>query len=406
MLSYADLLGAVRHAQAVRLTVRLEPAGGRHEHVNPPTYPGEGRDGPRHATETRWVGEREVPCVVLDSVQSQANRLELALLNAHRAEGLPLPHLAVTLPDRGAARTYTSLELSHRAADAVFRDSLLDGVAFQDSAVGQAMQRGDAAATALLETDPASLLHGVWWSTGLRTRANVRMTRALTSSITGIDFRPGVKPTSRLDALGIVRKASVEFINDGHDWRLVPFDDEGKTSSKDKAKATEPSKINYGNVKPTVQPLGGAIDHAVHSAVLSFIRLRQLRFPDASGAATPARDEAGRAVLAAMGLLELAAQLRQGYDLRAGCFLVPEPPLAQQAAAGTGGFALLTDAGATPFALDHAGAVALYRDAVMAARDAGFAWRDGALELAPADKLVALKTRSDQLSGGAEGEEG
>lgn len=405
MLSYADLLDAVRHAQAVRLTVRLEPAGGRHEHVNPPTYPGEGRtDGPRHATETRWLDGRETPtdCVVLDSVQSQANRLELALLAAHRAEGLPLPHLAVTLPDRGAARTYTSLELSHRAADAVFRDSLLDGVAFQDSPVGQAMQRGDAAATALLEADPASLLHGVWWSTGLRTRANVRMTRALTSSITGIDFRPGVKPTSRLDALGIVRQTPIELIDNGADWRLVPTDETGKPTGK--AKATRPSEINHGNVTPSVQPLGGAIDHAVHSAVLSFIRLRQLRFPDASGASTPARDEAGRAVLAAMGLLELAAQLRQGYDLRAGCFLVPEPPLAKQAEAGTSGFALLTDAGAAPVTLDYAGAVALYKDAVMAARDAGFAWRDGALELTPAEKLVALKTLSDRLGGGAEGE--
>ncbi|MBF0304865.1 MAG: type I-U CRISPR-associated protein Cas7 [Alphaproteobacteria bacterium] len=408
MPSYSDLVNAVRHAQAVRLKVRLGPAGGAQEHINPPTYPGE---GPRHATEKRWVkreGKAEaeaeaVDCVVLDSVQSQANRLELALLGVHRDEGVALPHLAVTLPHQGIPRTFTSLELSHRAADAVFRDSLLDGVPFQDSPVGLAMQKGDAAATALFETDPASLLHGVWWSTGLRTRANVRMTRAVTSSITGIGFQAGVKSSSRLDALGIW-KVAVELIDDGRDWQIAPTDDKGKPVGK--GKSTRLSKIHHGNVKPSILPLGGAVEHAVHSAVLSFIRLRQLRFPDKSGVCSAARDEAGRAMLAAMGLLELAAQVRQGYDLRAGCFLIPEPPLNRQVAEERGGFELLTAEGAERFDLDYAGALALYRDAVAAVRDAGFTWRDGALALVPTPKLVELKTTSDRLSGGDDDAEG
>ncbi len=405
MLTYAALVDAVDNAQAVRLTVRMEPAGGAHEHVNPPTYPPEGgAKTARHALEDRWVDGVSVKCVVLDSVQSQANRLELALLEAHRTDGVPLPHLAVTLPHRGRPTTFTSLELSHRAADAVFRDSLLGDAPFQDSPIGQAMQQGDGAATALFETDPASLLHGVWWSTGLRTRANVRMTRAITSSITGIDFELGVKPASKLDALGIVRQAAVELTEDGRDWRLIPTDDKGKPQGK--AKATRPSEINHGNVAPDLPALGGSIRYALHTAVLSFIRLRQLRFPDAAGAVSPARDRAARAMLAAMGLLELAAQIRRGYDLRAGCFLIPSPPLKQQAAEGTGGFVLLHEEGETPVALDHAGAVALYQDAVAAVRDAGFDWRAGALELRPAQKLVDLKTLSDRLGGGAEDEAG
>lgn len=345
-----------------------------------------------------------VDCVVLDSVQSQANRLELALLGVHRDEGVALPHLAVTLPHQGVPRTFTSLELSHRAADAVFRDSLLDGVPFQDSPVGLAMQKGDAAATALFETDPASLLHGVWWSTGLRTRANVRMTRAVTSSITGIGFQSGVKPSSRLDALGIVRQVAVELIDDDRDWQIAQTDDRGKPVGK--GKASRPSEINHGNVTPSIDPLGGAVEHALHSAVLSLIRLRQLRFPDKSGVCSPARDEAARTMLAAMGLLELAAQVRQGYDLRAGCFLIPEPPLNRQAAEERGGFELLTAEGAERFDLDYAGALALYRDAVAAVRDAGFAWRDGALDLVPTPKLVELKTTSDRLSGGDDDAEG
>src|SRR6056297_3609255 len=97
-LTAGALRAAVRDAQAIRLNLRLEPAGGRHEHVYPPTYPGEGRDAkPRHAVEDRWVNSEKVPCVVLDSVQSQANRLELALLQAVRAGDIRMPHLSVTL---------------------------------------------------------------------------------------------------------------------------------------------------------------------------------------------------------------------------------------------------------------------------------------------------------------------
>lgn len=398
MLTYSALRDALPQAQAVRLSLRLEAAGGAQEHVNPPTYPGEGRtDGPRHALESRWIDGVETPCVVLDSVQSQANRLELALLAEHRERGLALPHLAVTLPDHGQPRRFTSLELSHRAADAVFRDSLLDGEAFQDSAVGRAMQRGDAAATALFETDPASLLHGVWWSTGLRTKSNVRMARALTSSITGIDFRPGVKPASRLDPLGIVRQVALERTADG-DWAVIPADEVRKAK-----KPVRPAEINYGNVKPDLPALGGSIRYALHTAVLSLIRLRQLRFPDADGVVSAERNSAARAVLAAMGLVELTAQLSLGYDLRSGCLLVPAPPLAEQARAGTGGFALLGEAGAEPLDLDHKAALALYAEAVATARAAGFAWREGALDLVPAAKLVALKETSD-LTGGGEDE--
>src|SRR5574337_1207749 len=77
-------------AAAFRAIARLEPAGGREDKVFPPTYA-----GGAYATERRRVGEEEVETVLLDSVQSQANRMELALRSAHERGEIRLP-LVVT----------------------------------------------------------------------------------------------------------------------------------------------------------------------------------------------------------------------------------------------------------------------------------------------------------------------
>src|SRR2546430_13269870 len=90
-LTYDDLRSAVARSTAgVRLTVTLEPAGGPGDKVFPPTY-----EGGRYATERRRVGEVEMDAVLLDSVQSQANRMELALKAALDRAELALPVLAV-----------------------------------------------------------------------------------------------------------------------------------------------------------------------------------------------------------------------------------------------------------------------------------------------------------------------
>src|SRR5436309_10595342 len=81
---------------AIRRIQRLQPAGGPGDKILPPTYPGETNNSPaRHAFETRRIGGKEVRCVVIDSVQSQANRLEEALLRNIRAKRIAVPHIAV-----------------------------------------------------------------------------------------------------------------------------------------------------------------------------------------------------------------------------------------------------------------------------------------------------------------------
>lgn len=72
-LTIDDLKSAVAgSAAAIRLTVRLQPAGGPGSKVFPPTH-----SGGVYAWERRRIRKDEVvPTVLLDSVQSQANRME------------------------------------------------------------------------------------------------------------------------------------------------------------------------------------------------------------------------------------------------------------------------------------------------------------------------------------------
>ncbi|MGC8625834.1 MAG: type I-U CRISPR-associated protein Cas7, partial [Phycisphaerae bacterium] len=73
-LTLEILTEAVKNAAALRCITELQPAGGPGDKVFPPTYM-----GGVYATETRLIDGRRMPCVLLDSVQSQANRMELAL---------------------------------------------------------------------------------------------------------------------------------------------------------------------------------------------------------------------------------------------------------------------------------------------------------------------------------------
>src|SRR5258705_3571590 len=89
-LSLTHLQDAVSSAAAFRCRRRLQPGGGAGDKVFPPTFA-----GAVYAVEQRRVPDRPDPvtCVVLDTVQSQANRMELALQEAFDAGKLNLPIL-------------------------------------------------------------------------------------------------------------------------------------------------------------------------------------------------------------------------------------------------------------------------------------------------------------------------
>jgi CRISPR-associated protein Csb1 len=117
-------------AAAFRCRRRLQPAGGEGDKVFPPTFA-----GAVYAVERRRVPGRQDPvtCVLLDSVQSQANRMELALQEAVDSSKIYMPIVAVDFSkyaptgdidaDKTAGRLIdaigkiTSLQVPHRLAE-------------------------------------------------------------------------------------------------------------------------------------------------------------------------------------------------------------------------------------------------------------------------------------------------
>jgi CRISPR-associated protein Csb1 len=402
---FEALRQALREAAGIRRNQRLVPGGGAGDKVFPPTYPGEG--GPVHLFEERRIGDAVSRCVLLDSVQSQANRMELALLSHMRAQSghetaqrVHIPHILtdftgarngdIDLSDIGAI---TSLEAPHRVFDAIFRDSQLHGKSFWQSAEGRRLVAAKPDnATAIFELSPTALVFGCWHSTGQGGGLGAKFPRAIVSEIVGVDAVPGRRTGSRIDPLQIRREVEI--------WKGEAGWDVSKEVAGAKAKKVRPSEINHGNIAPSIEDLGVTIGHALHTVVISLPTLRRLRFPDDQGHIDPARDEAARCVLAALALLAVTAQDAEGYSLRSRCDLVRD---------GRRPFELLSaDGESSEFDLDLADAVALYREAVEAAKTAGLPWRDEPLRLTPETKLVRIvaESRRRALAGEAAAEGG
>lgn len=375
-------------AAAFRCVSELQPAGGSGDKVFPPTY-----EGGRYATEIRYVEGREVSCVLLDSVQSQANRLELALLEAHRAGRVRLPLVVTRFDQERLLKRFdvSSLEVPHRIADALLRDSLLDGVIFRKSDKGRVLDTADARhATGLFGLCPTALLFGLWDSTGPRGGMGAKFQRALVSEIVGYDAVQGVKTSSRIDPAEIQKGAAVLLERkadalDAPAWTMDPA-----LGGKKLGKDGKPSEANHGNVTPGIQEGGFTISKAIQTTVISLPALRRLRFPlNGAPRSELATDLAARTVLVALGLAG-ATLARQDGDLRSRCQLVPQRAPVWE---------LLDRPGEAPaqFDLNPAQAIDLLNAAIEAARAAGLPW-EGEIALTPAPELVDLVRRSQELA--------
>ena len=268
-LSLERLKAAVGTTAAFRLRAKLNGTGGEGDKVFPPTYA-----GGVYATEDRRIDGRVVRCALLDSVQSQANRMEDALLdaflpswreldpeadNTSKAVPCDLPVLAVHIENHGWV---TSLTAPHRVHDAIIRDSeieeRIDGeqrkVRFRESAIGKEIVTARVhSATAFYRHCPTALIFGTWDSTGGEGLGSAKVPRAVVSEIIGVDITPGVRTGSRIDPLGIRASSADIYRLRGRedDWTLDPS--QAATSDKDERKKFgkgKPSDINHGNVTP------------------------------------------------------------------------------------------------------------------------------------------------------------
>ena len=385
-------------AAAFRCVTDYQPAGGPGDKVFPPTY-----EGGKSATEERIdpaTGEVR-PCVLLDSVQSQANRMELALLEAHRAGKVQLPLIVTRFNQDELLRKFaiTSLEAPHRAADALFRDSLLNGVIFRKSDKGRILDTVDVRnATGLFGLCPTALVFGLWDSTGPRGGLGAKFQRALVSEIVGYDAVTGVKTSSRSDPAQIMLGAGPLYRRepeqeDAPHWTL----DEGPAKLGSGRNPTgRPSEANHGNVTPTISDGGFTLSRARQTTTLSLAVLRRLRFP-LDGAGDPNEvDLAARTVLAALGLAA-GTLARSDVDLRSRCQLFAE---------GESTWQLLDRPAEAPreFELDVETALDLLVETITAAKAADLPWED-VIELTPSPDLVELVRRSQELASAPGAEE-
>jgi CRISPR-associated protein Csb1 len=438
-LTYDILKDAVAgSAAAFRLTLKLEAVSPK---VFPPTY-----EGGKYATETRRINGQDVPCVLLDSVPSQANRMEQALQDAWLGNEIELPVVSADFSAVGnpGVPKVTSLQAPHRIADAILRDSYLGKMRFRQSDVGKELdQLSGAYATPLLKYAPHCLVFGMCDSTGPRGGLGVKFSRALVSEIIGVNSAPGVTTASRLDPLGIQKLVDKE---DEQGVAIYRARDGGWTLDKDKAeekngkkvlygKKGKPSEINHGNVTPDIVyrrdknrnlilgdverpvmmvvlsngdegghkyvirderrpiPIGGyTIDYAEQTTVLSLPAMRRLRFPAKPGEKSPpGGDVAARTYLAALGLLGATLTVEGGYDLRSRCLLRATEPVRWH---------LLGCPGEAdkPFVLEKQGAIALYKNALDAVKTAKLPIQNEEIILKPSDDLVKLVKKSMDLA--------
>lgn len=386
-------------AAAFRCVTRYQPVGGPGDKVFPPTY-----EGGKYAVEERVdpdTGERR-NCVLLDSVQSQANRMELALLEAHRAKQVALPLVVAHFNDAELPKKFsvTSLEAPHRLADALFRDSRLDGVMFRKSSKGLVLDTADFRnAAGLFGLCPTALVFGLWDSTGPRGGLGAKFQRALVSEIIGFNAVAGVKTESRIDPAQIRLGAGPLYERASEDggkpnWTLSSSlatleKSKPKLFGKNLKTRGKPSAVVHGNITPDVSDGGFTISYAQQTTTLSLAVLRRLRFPLNGVESDPEIDLVARTTIAALGLAA-GSMAREDVDLRSRCHLFAE---------GLSVWQLLDRPGEAPaeFALDAEAALTLLNDAIKAAKEVGLPW-EGVLELTPSPDLVDLVRRSQELA--------
>ena len=398
-----ELAGLTKNASAIRRILRLLPVGGDGSYVAPPTYLDGKNNNAVHVFETRRIGGKDVQCVLLDSVQSQANRLEDAL---DEASDINLPNVYVDFTDEEEIRDLgkvSSLKAPHRIFDAIIRDSILDGKDFPTSSVGEQVNSATPQnATALFQYSPTTLVFGGWNSTGDRGGSGRKFQRCIVSEIIGVDVptrsytdrnqqeivvSKSRKPASRIDPLAIEKVEIYKSKTHRSNWQTEKFD------GSDKSK---PSDVNHGNIAPSIVDHGVTMDYAIQTTTITLAGLRRLSFPDSDHVQSEERNAAAWAVLTSLALCAITKHAASGYSLRSRCDLYcPDSKPSE--------FEIIQNDGQIRTEqITDADAVALFKTAVENAKGVGLPWDDEPKRLVPQKKLIELvkKSRAKKLQDG------
>lgn len=420
-LTYDDLrVGVAGDAVGIRARATFEPLGGPGDKIFPPTYGVGVTPETRYADEKRFVPSADgadglvARAVVLDSVASQANRFELALLEAIQQGEIAVPVTSVDFrpfSDLAGLDRISDYEAPHRIFDALLRDSYDGEHLFRNGAAGRAVTEAQPrSAAGLYHHSPHTLVFGGWDSTGPRGGLGAKYERAITSEIVAVGVEPGVRTASRIDPTGIVKQAGPLYEAANGTWTLdeaQAVTENGKRKllgAKKKGEqgggreAGRPSQANLGNVTPSIERTAGGVTarQIIGTTVLSFIQLRRLRFPtQPDGSVLDGRQRsdaevAARTALAALGIAAAALAFEEGFDLRSRCVLTARRPI---------GFEVVSRDGSTStFDLTGSEAAKLVTETAERAAAVGLPWRSGEMFLRPSDRLVDLIRRSHQLA--------
>lgn len=332
-ISLNDLTQACRPggSGALTSTTPLRPAEGPHAAVAPAKFVSAARGGgSTFAFETRYHEGQPKHTVLIDSKQSQLNRIEETLENAVHDQH-PILSRTPRIEATYGHEVVSDLRAPHRAFDGLIRAGTVDGRPItQSDAYRRARNASKTDARALLELSPGSLVFGSWDST--RATNQARFQSALTGEIIGIladqsgqvEATPPRRGGARVDPVGMSVQLSAEELGslvDAQAESMSPktVDKIRSDLKKAKDKKVSASMMGLGGVPPTLEALGGvACSRIIRSHVLSFAALRQLRF-----GAGPDGDTACRALLAAFALNGLARSDAE-LHLRANCAMVED----------------------------------------------------------------------------------
>ena len=290
------------NALALHFRQRLEPVDGRDTAVYPPTYaaPESVRGAPPRQTPYPVNELRDgTKVVTMDSIQSQANRMENAFglggdLNSY------VPRVGVRVTRQAEDGTSATIEkhvteLGHRIADAAIRTTPhVDDI----RAAFSAYARGDCVPVARL--CPTALIYGAWDSRDTR----VKIPRMVRAEILARDIDVLSRPAQFTGAfsreeLGLDEKA----------W-----------GAKAKSSGSRSASAGYAHSPSDGHGTGGVLvrGEIVHSAAVHLGALSEIG--RSSG-------EALRRYLLCLALAALyAPRGGRDYTLRSGCWLMPDGP--------------------------------------------------------------------------------
>ena len=306
----------------IRIDTELEPLAGPGGPVKPAVY-----EGGTYQMDRRWASpndEQPTPVIVIDSVPSQANRLEEAI-RRHRA-AVKAPELLLDLAVVGnlpahLPRRLSSLEFPHRNADAYLRDARLGDDDFTRTPLGRAIFGATPQACGpLMAWFPQALLYGFWQSHLGKKRQNTKHARSWVSEIIG--WNPAATETRvfglKGDALNLNTDASVTSNPDNRmDWDI------GAGVKVEGGKKDRLSEMGHGQVPFMGEEATAAtvsFARVTQRATVSFAQLRRISLGSNHCAEA---DAAARALLVALGLHAHQLAFGRGFALRSGAELRP-----------------------------------------------------------------------------------